>query len=143
VLVSLHPGGVMKYSFLFFTLFFSQLLCAESVPGNWKKTLKTDESCEVQASFWKLENSSAALIELQATNQPNLRLLGLKKEEQSDRDLYYSVDEDLPSFEVRMTFDYENSLPLLRVFYSGRYFTCTMNHVFEEDSSKNVGSIGH
>ena len=78
MLVSLHPGGIMKYSLLVFTLLFSQLLFAESIPGNWNKTLETDGSCELQASFWKLENSTAALIELHAKNQTSFKLLSLK-----------------------------------------------------------------
>jgi hypothetical protein len=131
----------MKYSLLLSVLFFSHLSFAQSSPGKWSEILETDETCEIKASIWKLENSSTALFELIESGESKFRPLSLTIMN-TEREIYHSVDQRLPSLELRMTFEYENSLPLLSVFYSGRYFRCSMNHK-SSDKSLNVGSIGH
>ena len=121
----------MKYSLLIFALFFSQLSFAYDVSQKTNKVFATDEGCEIKASFIKFENSPIIFLEIHDLEQVVIRRLTLELMN-TGREVFRTDDDKLPGLEVRMTFEYENSLPLLSVYYSGRYLRCSMNHIYEE-----------
>lgn len=117
----------MKYSLLFLALVYSQLSCARTISQNEAKIFATDESCEIKASFITFNNAPVIMVKLESSEQVSYRQLTMKIMD-SEREVYQTTDDQLPTMEVRMPLKHESGQPLLSVFYSGRYFSCAMKN---------------
>lgn len=118
----------MKFTLLFLALVYSQLTFARTISQDEAKIFTTDESCDVKASFIITNNSPVIVVRLEDGGQSIDRELTLDIVE--GRDYYRTYDDQLPTLEVLMPIRYKDELPLLSVFYSGRYVSCSMKQSY-------------